>query len=102
MNAFRAKPLRFPMAAFALWRGRSDSAGPWPPFPIPVAHEHSWILSLVGYGLVVLALALDLWAVKTLLDRTQPYFRTVRHLPRYLRPISFHPQPRSISATRWR
>ncbi|WEX78732.1 isoprenylcysteine carboxylmethyltransferase family protein [Sinorhizobium numidicum] len=69
MNAYRAKPLSFP----------------WPPllygaavllalvlsrlFPIPVSHGHSWMPWLTGGGLILLAVWLDLWAMKTLLDR---------------------------------
>jgi protein-S-isoprenylcysteine O-methyltransferase Ste14 len=69
MNAYRAKPLSFP----------------WPPliygsavlfalvlaqfFPIPVAHGRGWFPWLLGSALVILAVFLDLWAVKSLLDR---------------------------------
>ncbi|MCA1366120.1 isoprenylcysteine carboxylmethyltransferase family protein [Bradyrhizobium sp. BRP14] len=69
MNAYRAKPLNFP----------------WPPLiygaavlialvlarfvPIPVAQGHGWFPWLAGAALIVLAISLDLWAVKSLLDR---------------------------------
>ncbi|MEY9327252.1 methyltransferase family protein [Sinorhizobium fredii] len=69
MNAYRAKPLSFPwppliygvaaLAALALDRV----------FPIPVAHGHGWAPWLAGCALILLAALLDLWAVKTLLDR---------------------------------
>ncbi|MGK9203870.1 isoprenylcysteine carboxylmethyltransferase family protein [Sinorhizobium sp. M4_45] len=69
MNAFRAKPLRFPWPPLLYGAAVLIALALGHLFPIPVAHEHSWILSLVGYGLVVLAITIDLWAVKTLLDR---------------------------------
>ena len=69
MNAYRAKPLNFPwplliygaaaLAALAL--GRVS--------PIPVSHGHGWAPWLAGCALILLAISLDLWAVKTLLDR---------------------------------
>ena len=69
MNAYRAKPLTFPWPALlygvatlaALVLGRY--------YPIPVAHGHSWFPWIIGGILIVAAIWLDLWAVKTLLDR---------------------------------
>jgi len=69
MNAYRAKPLTFPWPALlygvatlaALVLGRDS--------PIPVAHGHSWFPWIIGGTLITVAIWLDLWAVKTLLDR---------------------------------
>ncbi|MHC2489671.1 protein-S-isoprenylcysteine O-methyltransferase Ste14 [Sinorhizobium meliloti] len=69
MNAFRAKPLKFPWPPLLYGAAVLIALALGHLFPIPVAHEHSWILSLVGYGFVVLAITIDIWAVKTLLDR---------------------------------
>ncbi|HEV7318929.1 MAG TPA: isoprenylcysteine carboxylmethyltransferase family protein [Ensifer sp.] len=69
MNAYRAKPLNFPWPALlygvatiaALLLARHS--------PIPVAHGHGWVPWISGGILIIVAIWLDLWAVKTLLDR---------------------------------
>lgn len=69
MNAYRAKPLNFPwppllygaaiLAALALGRLH----------PIGVVHSNGWAPWIAGSSFIILAVSLDLWAVKTLIDR---------------------------------
>jgi protein-S-isoprenylcysteine O-methyltransferase Ste14 len=69
MNAYRAKPLRYPwppvlyaaavLAAVSLGRLA----------PISVVHSRGWLPSLAGAALVLVAVSLDIWAMKTLIER---------------------------------
>lgn len=68
MNAFRDKPLAFPwppvvygvaiLAALMLQRY----------LPVDLPDTHIWIARSLGAALVVLALFLDVWAMRTLID----------------------------------
>lgn len=69
MNAYRAKPLTYP----------------WPPMlyavavlvavalerlaPISVIHSHGWVPWIAGSALIIVAISLDIWAMKTLIER---------------------------------
>jgi protein-S-isoprenylcysteine O-methyltransferase Ste14 len=69
MKAYRAKPMTYPwppvlyvvamLAAVAL--GRLG--------PISVVHSQGWIPWLAGAALIVVAVSLDIWAMKTLIER---------------------------------
>ncbi|WP_455271884.1 methyltransferase family protein [Rhizobium herbae] len=69
MNAYRAKPLTYPwppllyVAAVlgAVVLGRSA--------PISVTHSHGWGPWLAGSVMIAVAVFLDIWAVKTLIER---------------------------------
>lgn len=73
MNAYRAKPLRYP----------------WPPMlyltsiliamlaarlvtPTPIPSPHPMLLPSVGFVIAVLSVSLDIWAVRTLMERQTP------------------------------
>ena len=68
MNAYRMKPLAFPwppliygaaiMAAFLLQAY----------FPLAVADTNVWIADAAGVALILAAVVLDVWAMRTLLD----------------------------------
>lgn len=83
MNAYRAKPLRYP----------------WPPLiyggavtlalaaerlvvPLPLSSPSPVLLPIAGFALALLAVSLDIWAVKTLLERQTAVLGTgcARHL----------------------
>ena len=69
MNAYRAKPLRYPWppalyAAAVLAAVFLDRMA-----PIAVSHSHGWAPWLAGSLLVAMAVSLDIWAVKTLIER---------------------------------
>lgn len=83
MNAYRAKPLRYP----------------WPPLiyggaillaitaerlvaPMPLTAANPMLLPAVGFALALCAVSLDLWAVKTLIERQTAVLGTgcARHL----------------------
>ncbi|OBZ96389.1 isoprenylcysteine carboxyl methyltransferase [Pararhizobium polonicum] len=69
MNAYRARPLTYPwppllyvaaiLGAVALGRVQ----------PISVSHSHGWVPWLAGAVLIVVAVFMDVWAVKTLIER---------------------------------
>jgi protein-S-isoprenylcysteine O-methyltransferase Ste14 len=69
MNAYRAKPLTYPwppvlyavamLVAVALGRLA----------PISVVHSNGWVPWLAGFILIALAVSLDIWAMKTLIER---------------------------------
>lgn len=69
MNAYRAKPLTYPWppALYVLAIVVSVELGRIT--PISVLGSHHWIQWVAGYALIAAAVALDLWAVKTLIDR---------------------------------
>lgn len=83
MNAYRAKPLRYP----------------WPPLiyggaillaitaerlvaPMPLTAANPMLLPALGFALALCAVSLDLWAVKTLIERQTAVLGTgcARHL----------------------
>ncbi|TCL73641.1 isoprenylcysteine carboxylmethyltransferase family protein [Rhizobium sp. BK251] len=68
MNAYRSKPLNFPwppiLYGLAILAALILDLLPIPPLP----HLHSGLGWMVGAGLVVLAVSLDIWAVKTLVE----------------------------------
>ncbi|MDH4442775.1 MAG: isoprenylcysteine carboxylmethyltransferase family protein [Rhizobium sp.] len=69
MNAYRTKPLRYPWppviyggaVAFALVGERLA--------PMPLTAPGPLILPVLGFALALLAISLDIWAVKTLMER---------------------------------
>lgn len=69
MNAYRAKPLSFPWPPLIYGMAALIALALTRLSPIPVTHGHGWLPWLLGAGLVLSAISLDLWAVKTLLDR---------------------------------
>ncbi|MBK5571348.1 isoprenylcysteine carboxylmethyltransferase family protein [Ensifer sp. 2YAB10] len=69
MNAYRAKPLNFPWPALLYGVATLAALVLARYSPIPVSHGHSWFPWISGGTLIVAAIWLDLWAVKTLLDR---------------------------------
>jgi protein-S-isoprenylcysteine O-methyltransferase Ste14 len=69
MNAYRAKPLTYPWPPFlyaAAFAGAVLLGRAW---PIAVIHGHGWFPWLSGSALIVIAVCLDVWAVKTLIER---------------------------------
>ncbi len=83
MNAYRAKPLRYPwppvlyLAAIigAIMAGRFTALAPVPS-PLP------YLLPSIGFSMGLFAVTLDIWAVRTLMERQTPAFDTgcARHL----------------------
>ncbi|WP_331374105.1 methyltransferase family protein [Sinorhizobium chiapasense] len=69
MNAYRAKPLNFPWPAVLYGAAVLTALMVNRFFPIPVANGHGWFAWLIGGALIFTAISIDLWAVKTLLDR---------------------------------
>ncbi|MGF6171908.1 methyltransferase family protein [Ensifer sp. 4252] len=69
MNAYRAKPLSFPWPALLYGTATIAALLLARYSPIPVAHGHGWVPWISGGILIATAIWLDLWAVKTLLDR---------------------------------
>ncbi|MCA1406774.1 isoprenylcysteine carboxylmethyltransferase family protein [Ensifer sp. IC3342] len=69
MNAYRAKPLNFPWPAVLYGAAVLAALIFNRFFPIPVANGHGWFAWLIGCALIFAAISIDLWAVKTLLDR---------------------------------
>jgi protein-S-isoprenylcysteine O-methyltransferase Ste14 len=73
MNAYRAKPLRYPWPPMlyltsilsAIVAGRVATLAPIP-------SPHPFLLPAIGLVLCLLALTLDIWAVKTLMARQTP------------------------------
>jgi protein-S-isoprenylcysteine O-methyltransferase Ste14 len=83
MNAYRAKPLRYPWppvifggaGALALAAERLLT-------PIPLVAPNPVVLPVAGFALALLAVSLDIWAVKTLIERQTAVLGTgcARHL----------------------
>jgi protein-S-isoprenylcysteine O-methyltransferase Ste14 len=83
MNAYRAKPLRYPWppviygAAVALALSAERLLA-----PIPIVAPNPMLLPALGYALALAAVSLDIWAVKTLVERQTSVLETccARHL----------------------
>ncbi|MDH4413684.1 MAG: isoprenylcysteine carboxylmethyltransferase family protein [Rhizobium sp.] len=83
MNAYRAKPLRYPWPPIlyltsiliAMLAGRIAALAPMPS-PNPL------LLPAIGLAIGLLALSLDIWAVRTLIERQTPVLDSgcARHL----------------------
>jgi protein-S-isoprenylcysteine O-methyltransferase Ste14 len=83
MNAYRAKPLRYPWPPIlylagiltALLAGRIAALAPLP-------SPHPFLLPSIGLAVAVTALSLDIWAVRTLMERQTPVLDSgcARHL----------------------
>ncbi|MCA1441062.1 isoprenylcysteine carboxylmethyltransferase family protein [Ensifer sp. IC4062] len=69
MNAYRAKPLNFPWPAVLYGAALLAALIFNRFFPIPVANGHGWFSCLTGCALIFAAISINLWAVKTLLER---------------------------------
>jgi protein-S-isoprenylcysteine O-methyltransferase Ste14 len=70
MNAYRAKPLSFPWPPLLYGTAALIALVLIRVYPIPVAHGHGWVPRLSGGVLILLAISIDLWAVKTLIERS--------------------------------
>ncbi len=95
MNAYRAKPLNFPWPPFIYGAAVLIALALARLVPIPVAKGHGWFPWLIGAALIVLAISLDLWAVKSLLDRRTGVPHVSSPAGRFASPAT-----RSISAIR--
>ncbi len=83
MNAYRAKPLRYPWppviyggaCALALAAERLVA-------PMPLTAPNPMLLTALGLALALVAVSLDIWAVKTLIERQTAILGTgcARHL----------------------
>jgi protein-S-isoprenylcysteine O-methyltransferase Ste14 len=69
MNAYRAKPLSFPWPALLYGVAVLIALVANRLFPLAVAHGHGWFPLLVGSALILVAIVLELWAIKTLVER---------------------------------
>jgi protein-S-isoprenylcysteine O-methyltransferase Ste14 len=70
MNAYRAKPLSFPWPPLLYGTAALIALILIRVYPIPVARGHGWVPWLSGGALILLAISIDLWAVKTLIERS--------------------------------
>ncbi len=83
MNAYRAKPLRYPWPPLlyltgilvAIIAGRMAALQPIP-------SPHPYLLPAIGFSIGLIAVSLDIWAVRTLMERQTPVLDTgcARHL----------------------
>jgi protein-S-isoprenylcysteine O-methyltransferase Ste14 len=83
MNAYRAKPLRYPWPPLlylasilmAMIAGRIAA-------PVPIPSPHPFLLPAIGLAIGLLAVTLDIWAVRTLMERQTPVLDNgcARHL----------------------
>lgn len=69
MNAYRAKPLSFPWPPLVYGAAVLMALVLARHYPIPVAHGDGWAPWLLGGAMMLAAISLDIWAVKTLLER---------------------------------
>ncbi len=69
MNAYRAKPLTYPWPPLLYVAAILGAVvlGRW--VPMSVVHSHGWVPWLAGFVLIALAVFLDIWAMKTLIER---------------------------------
>ncbi|KQS88280.1 MULTISPECIES: methyltransferase family protein [unclassified Rhizobium] len=69
MNAYRAKPMTYPWppALYLVVMLCAVMLGRWA--PISVSHSHGWAPWLAGAALITMAVSLDIWAMKTLIER---------------------------------
>ena len=68
MNAYRRKPLAFPWPPLIYGAAIAAAFLLQAHFPLAVAETNIWIARTAGGGLIVLAIVLDVWAMRTLLD----------------------------------
>ena len=69
MNAYRAKPLTYPWPPLLYVAAILGAVALGRALPISVVHGHGWVPWLLGSALIVVAVFLDVWAVKTLIER---------------------------------
>ncbi len=83
MNAYRAKPLKYPWPPMlyltsiltAMLAGRISAL-------TPIPSPHSFLLPSIGLAIGLAAVTLDIWAVRTLMERQTPVLDSgcARHL----------------------
>ncbi|CAN7533630.1 isoprenylcysteine carboxylmethyltransferase family protein [Pararhizobium sp. LjRoot255] len=69
MNAYRAKPLTYPWPPVLYAAAMLAAVSLGRLVPISVVHSRGWLPSLAGAALVLVAVSLDIWAMKTLIER---------------------------------
>ena len=69
MNAYRAKPLRYPWPPILYAAAMLAAVGLGRLIPISVSQSQGLLPWLAGGALVVIAVSLDIWAMKTLIER---------------------------------
>lgn len=69
MNAYRTKPLSFPWPPLLYGMAALMALVLVRVYPITVTHERGWLSWVSGAALILSAVFLDFWAIKTLLDR---------------------------------
>ena len=83
MNAYRAKPLKYPWPPVLYLSGilLAMVAGRFAALE-PIPSPHPLLLPAIGYAIAMAALTLDIWAVRTLMDRQTPVLDSgcARHL----------------------
>ena len=114
MNAYRAKPLKYPWPPMlyltsiltAILAGRIAALAPIP-------SPHPLLLPSIGFAIALIAVTLDIWAVRTLMERQTPVLDSgcARYLVtcgpfRYSRNLAvLHTDPalimQALEETRW-
>lgn len=69
MNAYRAKPLTYPWPPLLYLAAFLGALALQRAVPISVIHSHGWGPWIAGSTLITIAVFLDIWAVKTLIER---------------------------------
>ncbi len=69
VNAFRTKPMTYPWPPMLFGLCAATALLLEMRFPLPLADDGGLAARLAGLLLVMLAITVDLWAIKTLLDR---------------------------------
>jgi protein-S-isoprenylcysteine O-methyltransferase Ste14 len=68
MNAYRMKPLAFPWPPLIYGAAIAAAFLLQAHFPLAVAETNIWIASAAGGVLILAAIVMDVWAMRTLLD----------------------------------
>ncbi|MCR6499525.1 isoprenylcysteine carboxylmethyltransferase family protein [Shinella sp. CPCC 101442] len=68
MNAYRMKPLAFPWPPLIYGAALAAAFLLQAYFPLAVSETESWIATAAGSVLILVAIVLDVWAMRTLLD----------------------------------
>ncbi|WP_377289260.1 methyltransferase family protein [Rhizobium sp. SG2393] len=69
MNAFRTKPMTYPWPPLLFGLSAATALMLDMRYPLPVADTGGLLARAIGFTLVVSAIAMDLWAIKTLIER---------------------------------
>jgi protein-S-isoprenylcysteine O-methyltransferase Ste14 len=83
MNAYRAKPLRYPWPPVIYGAAVTLAlSAEWLLAPLPLVALNPVLLPVFGFALALAAVSLDIWAVKTLVERQTAVLGTgcARHL----------------------